>query len=502
MYHFLFFTDYVDTVNVSKVMGAYKLAHELRSCGYKCLVIDHLHTFTREEFDLVIKKTVTKDTLGVGFSTTFFQNVNLPPNADGSLTYTTMPGDTFFPQGKQFEQESVDYIKSINSNCKIIIGGARVSPSCQNRNIDYLFIGFSESSIVNLAEHLSKNINLENATKNLWGVTIVDDRMAKNYNFKNTPFKWLPEDIVNARVLPIEIGRGCIFKCKFCSFPMNGKQNLDFIKNAELLRVELQENYDNYGITTYWIVDDTFNDNDTKLDMILDVVKQLTFQPIFWSYVRVDLMSTKDQIDKLYAIGLRGFYFGLETLNKKAGAVIGKGYDPNKQIETICELRRRYGNSVQLHGSFIAGLPKEDHASLNYTFERLMDGSIPLHSFDFKPLVLEKTDQFAWTSEFGKNYKDYGYTELGVIGGRYIDWANEYMTFTTAQEIVKQFKDTSLASDRFGISGLILFSLKNYGYDNFEELVNTSHKGADWHQWSLRKEQYIQEYKEKLWTLI
>jgi radical SAM superfamily enzyme YgiQ (UPF0313 family) len=31
-----------------------------------------------------------------------------------------------------------------------------------------------------------------------------------------------------AKVLPIEIARGCIFKCKFCSYPLNGKQNLDF----------------------------------------------------------------------------------------------------------------------------------------------------------------------------------------------------------------------------------------------------------------------------------
>ena len=282
---------------------------------------------------------------------------------------------------------------------------------------------------------------------------------------------------------------------------MTGKKNLDFIKAAELLKEELQENYDNYGITTYWIVDDTFNDNEYKLNLIRDVVKQLTFQPIFWAYIRLDLLHSKKQIDILYDIGIRGFYFGVETLNKKAGAVVGKGFDPAKQIESIRELRQRYGNTVQLHGSLIIGLPNEDEESVRYTFDRLISQDIPLHSFDFKPLMIDTINPFLWSSEFSKNYKDYGYKELGVVG-KFIDWQNEHMTFSHAQDIAKEFKSISVESDDFHISAWVLWSLKNFGHDNFEELIGLKFKEGDWHNWSKQKEQYIRNYKEQLWKLI
>jgi hypothetical protein len=103
---------------------------------------------------------------------------------------------------------------------------------------------------------------------------------------------------------------------------MNGKKNLDFVKDVELLRKELQDTYDKFGVSTYSIVDDTFNDNEYKLDLILEAVKQLTFKPIFWAYTRLDLLETKKQIEKLYEIGVRGYYFGIETLNKEEIAQI------------------------------------------------------------------------------------------------------------------------------------------------------------------------------------
>lgn len=501
MYQFVFFTDLVDTIYVAKTIGAYKCAHSLRKQGYSALVVDHLHAWTLEELQSLLHKVISPETLAIGFSTTFFRNTNVAPNQDGSVTYTAIQDSTVFPQGLDFEQEFINLVRKINPNCKVFVGGATVTQHYQNRNIDYAFVGYSEVSIVNLANHLSQGAPLTKSTRNIWGVTIIDDREAKEYNFKQGDFKWLPSDVVNARSLPIEIARGCIFKCKFCAFSMNGKQNLDFIKDVELIRQELQDTYDQYGIDTYSIIDDTFNDNEYKLDLILAAVNQLSFQPKFWAYTRLDLMHTKQHADKLYAIGVRGFYFGIETLNKVTGKIIGKGHSPDAQIKTIQELRAKFGNTVALHGSFIIGLPEESIDSVTATFNQLMDETIPLHSFDFKTLFIDNANMVNWSSDISKNYTKYGYTNIGNANDRSIHWANSLMTQDQALEVEREFRALSQNSDRFHFPGQPIWSLINYRY-TLEELMSMLHKDAPWHDFSQHKIKFIQDYKQQLIAII
>ena len=501
MYQFVFFTDLTDTIYVTKTIGAYKCAHVLRSEGYSCLVVDHLHSFSQEEFTLLLDKIISKETLGVAFSTTFMRNSNVLPNENGSVTFTEISPNTVFPQGKDFENVAIEKIKSISPSCKFIAGGTRVFPNYQNKNINYVTLGFSESSILNLANHLYKQEPLVNSTRNIWGITVIDDRYAAKYDFKTSNFLWEPTDIVNARVLPIEIARGCIFKCKFCSYPMNGKKNLDFVKDAELIRQELQDTYDRYGITTYSIVDDTFNDNDYKLDVILSAVKQLTFQPIFWAYIRLDLITTKKHIDKLYAIGVRSFYFGIETLNRETGKIVGKGFDAKKQIKAVQDLRNKYGDSITLHGSFIIGLPKESAECVTNTFNLLLDGTMPLHTFDFKALFIERGDKVSWRSEFGQNYEQYGYKDIGTIYDKYVLWQNEYMDMHRAIALEQEFRTIAQTKHESGIAGQALWSLMNYGY-TLEELLSWKHKDINWHELTLHKSNYITEYKDKLNMLL
>jgi hypothetical protein len=190
MYDFIFFTDLTDTVYVSKTIGAYKCAHVLREQGYNCLVVDHLHSFTKDEFNQLLDCVISKSTIAVGFSTTFVKNSNVLPNSDGSLAFTEIDANVFFPQGKEFEDWAISKIKKKNIDCKIIVGGTKVHVNYQNKNADYAIIGFSESSIVNLANHLLKSSALTNFKKNLWGIVVIDDRFAPSYDFKNSKFNW------------------------------------------------------------------------------------------------------------------------------------------------------------------------------------------------------------------------------------------------------------------------------------------------------------------------
>jgi hypothetical protein len=102
MYDTVIFTDVTDTVTIYKAIGAYKIANTLRQQGYSCLVVDHLHAFTLEELKQVINKSVSINTLFVGFSTTFFNSTLNSVNGDGSLTYSSILSGVI-PQGIDFQ---------------------------------------------------------------------------------------------------------------------------------------------------------------------------------------------------------------------------------------------------------------------------------------------------------------------------------------------------------------------------------------------------------------
>jgi radical SAM superfamily enzyme YgiQ (UPF0313 family) len=281
---------------------------------------------------------------------------------------------------------------------------------------------------------------------------------------------------------------------------MIGKKNLDFIRNIELLREEMQSNYDRFGVDIYYIIDDTFNDNDFKLDTMLEAVKQLTFKPKFWAYTRLDLLTTRQHVDKLYQIGLCGMYFGIESLNPATAKIIGKGFDRSKQIQTIKEIREKYNNDIIMHGSFIIGLPEESLDSIHDTFNRVMSEDVPLHTFRFAGLWLDRDTRVNWISELSKNYTDYGYAvepaDQDDIYG--MKWSNKFMDRTKAFALANTFNRQAFETERYYVPGQIVWALFNYGYD-FNFLSNLKYKNINWNKIETQdKPKFMNEYKQQL----
>lgn len=503
MYNVILFTDVTDTTMVYKSIGAYKCAHELRKAGYKVLVVDNLHCFTLDEIKQVIDLSVSESTLFVGFSTTFIMNSNVEATDTGT-SFTTISDGVFFPQGEEFAQQAISHIKNINENCKVVVGGAKVHANWNSKLTDYVVLGFSERSIVNLANHLQNKDPLTQSYKNIWGCVVVDDKAATEYDFKNSDFQWQYEDVLNSKVLPLEVSRGCIFKCRFCSFPLIGKKNNDYIRDSEQLYKELQSNYDKFGVRYYYIIDDTFNDNQYKLECLLAAVKRLNFQPLFWAYTRLDLVARNhDNFQLLYDIGVRGYYFGIETLDNTAGKLIGKGYDKEKMVEAIRIMRQRYSD-VLMHGSFIVGLPEESLDSCTNTFERIISQDIPLHSFNFKGLMLFDNDKVSWTSDLSLNYQKYGYEKIPEVHGNSrvdINWQNNYTNRDEASKLSQQFNQIGQQHDMFHVPGQAAWGLLNYDQE-YDDIIKLQYKNIDWPVLEQKRHKFIGEYKNQLYKFL
>ena len=507
MYHAIIFTDVTNNIAISPSIGAFKCAHALRKHGYNCLVVGHLSEYPQQELKELLSHAISDATVLVGFSRSFFKNVEITVEpGQPTPPYPNIPHSDMFPQGKEFEKEIFAFVRGLNANIKFVAGGNILSSkNISNKNVDYVCLGYSEASIVNLVDHLTKGTPLLGSSKNIHGRIMIDGALVPGYEFSEDDMIWLDTDVVNHKTLPIEIGRGCIFKCKFCSYPMNGKSNLDYVKSSHNLYSELLNNYEKFGVENYIIIDDTFNDHPDKLQSVLTAVRRLPFQPRFWAYTRLDLLCTRpDSIDVLYDIGVRGFYFGIETLNLETGRIIGKGYDRAKQIATLKRIKEKYGDSVSLHGSFIVGLPKESVEQSKETFEMIRTGQIPLDSWTANGLRITKVFENNWSSDIDKNYKSYGYVDTGTPDhSPNINWENEHMTNVIADQVAKEFVQSSRHTDvNFKLPAHTAFAIATFGLD-LNQLMSAHSETFDWHQIEhVIKPKFVQDYKKILLELV
>jgi radical SAM superfamily enzyme YgiQ (UPF0313 family) len=424
-----------------KTFGAHKCAHELRLAGFRTLVVNHLHDFDLDELTKILDLSVGTNTLFVGFSNTFL-DTKLKLHHSPHKSKTAF--QSFLPRSSEIEQQFAEHLKTINPDCKIVVGGCRTFFDIYNPNVDYAVIGYADLSIVNLAQHLKSGTELKKSRRNIHKIIVIDDSLAEGFDFANSSMQWCDDDIVIAgEPLPLEISRGCVFSCKFCNFRLNGKKNLDYLKQYETIKNELLYNYEKYNITAYRLLDDTYNDTKEKIDIMLDIVESLPFRPIFWSYIRLDLLAKHPEtINKLVRTGIKWMFFGIETLNKKAGTLIGKGFDPDDQVNTIRHIKNIYGDQVHLHGSFICGLPEESKESINNTMNRLLSGDIPLDSVRYFPLYILKKRYEVWHSQFGLDLTRYGFREITPPDGNLretVNWESDIMNYEEAKKMCDMF---------------------------------------------------------------
>ena len=421
MYDVILFGDMPDLTTYARSSGSHRIATEIREHGYSVLVVDFANYINYERFKQIVELAVGSNTLAVGFSTTWFPFVL--PDGTAVQREPSKPSIRFDQETNNIDEclptefatseihKYVDLIKTLNPKTKIILGGAKVFMYLHTP-VDACFIGHAETMIIDYLDSLSGR-----GPKRIFNKIIDYDKKAQNpsWDFRKSKIDYEPESfILPSETLVLEVGRGCRFNCKFCSYPLIGQKNVsDYLKFEQCLYNELMENYRRWGTTRYIIVDDTFNDSTEKLEMMKRVVDNLPFTPIFWCYMRLDLIvADSDQIQLAKDIGVREVYFGIETLNREAGKVIGKGIDPKRITDTLERCAREWGSEVWIETGLICGLPKDSvetfEASCSY-FDR---PDRPVGNVNVTPLRIVKHSDFTkhrFNAEFELNADKYGY---------------------------------------------------------------------------------------------
>lgn len=423
MYDGIIFTDVNEPLGYAKYAGAYRIASALRNLGANIKVIDLFVRLTEEEIHQLIEKFVSTQTKFVGVASTL---LHASKNLHGF-------DSTTFGRIKES-------ISKQNANCDLIIGGSRVGLTTKLTGIDFYFIGKADISIV---EYYNYKTGKENSLKIFKHedrnyIKTTDHNVSSDF-FKTTDIIYDKSDIIFPNeALPLEISRGCIFKCSFCQYDLIGKKKWEYLKDSDVLRDELIRNYEMFGTTTYLFSDDIINESIEKVTYLHKVLTSLPFKVNWNSFARLDMFWAYPEMrEMIQEMGAAALYFGIETLDEKAGKSVGKGLGKDRIFKTLDFLKEKYDNDVIMGSNFILGLPHETEQSLYDTFNWLSSDDCPINAFSFIPLNLRTVEDGRPLNEISLNPSKFGYTYEEI--NNKIIWENEHLTWERAYEIHNEF---------------------------------------------------------------
>jgi radical SAM superfamily enzyme YgiQ (UPF0313 family) len=466
MIHGVILTDAVFDERI-RPLGAYTIADTLRKAGYEIQVLDYVSRLPLDQLFALLDIIITDDTLFLGYSTTLFHS-----KKNHKVPFDN--GDDDFVAINQ-------HIKNRYPNIKIIVGGSNSNVileqlvKIRETYTDYVVLGYAESMMLDLVNSLANDTEPYYDYKVNGAYVISYDLRGKLYDYKHSTHFWHDSDfIIEGECLPLEVARGCIFRCTFCTFPLIGmhKQDTSYIRLEDSLYSELLYNYEKFNTTTYMIVDDTFNERNDKIELLLRARDRTKLDLNFVGYTRLDLLAKKpEQISLLKDLNFNGHYFGVETLNEKTAKAIGKYAPAEELFETMHKLKNAFNNKVNLMLGYIVGLPYETPETVDYWINRLIEDDSPVDCVGLSPL---------WMSEsaFGKsslyaNPEKYGYR---LTNDPF--WENDVWDYHKCAEIANHYNlflydSGKLKIPSFSIAGYLRFGLK------FDDLIDMPLKTFD-----------------------
>ena len=478
------FFNSIYTLIPQRSLGPYLLKHYLTKRGYTSQVIDFCQEWTPEQLLLLFKKFATADTKVLALSSTFW--------FDETQTFYTY--DNGIPPNIY---KSLKLIKQEFPELKIILGGAHSSyMRYRIEDIDYVFIGESEDTLPELLDHWTKGT--EEPPREINPITnkvTYRNPVNKTYQIQSCDFDWQDNDcIVHKEVLPMETARGCIFKCSFCAYPHLGKKKFDYLKPNDQIQRHIMRNYERWQVTSYIMLDDTFNDSEFKIDSFLDITRNLPFKIEYAAYIRADLVHRfEGMAEKLAETGLRGAFFGIESLHPKASQIVGKGWSGRNAREFVPHVVHTvWKNKITAHCGLIVGLPGETQEDLNSSLKWANDNNLNVIFFGLQ--VTNNLHERSYVSEFERNAEKYGF-KFDAQG----KWYNDTWSRASVLEYSAKLNPQRL---RMNYSGFNHVALHGLGYTN-EEIMGQHQdrivkNNPDFTQ---RKKKFLNEYWQKIINL-
>jgi radical SAM superfamily enzyme YgiQ (UPF0313 family) len=430
--------------------GVYQLAAWLRRFGYTTKIIDFCYDLDPVDIQSIIEKNIDSGTLAVGVSTTFwdtnedsYNNIELERDDAADISFGASEPCWLIQVRENIEAKY--------KHVKWLLGGAN---SMNDFKLPWIvFHKYAEDSILKWMDE-QKGIRC----------------LRPDFNIKDTRKTYQDSDFIRPEeFLQLELGRGCIFKCKYCSFPMIGKKPGTYLRSYQDLRQEVLDNYERYGTTRYWYTDDTVNESEEKVQMLLELAQGLPFQIQWIGFCRADLIWARPHTANwLKDSGMRSTDFGIESFNKDSSKIIGKGWSGHHAKEWLLKQRQEWKATVSWELLMITGLPGWTPNELEADVKWLIEND--MHSWAFNTLHINPEENIkAYHSEFDKQYKKYGYE---FKGKNRINWTNGSLTRATVKQLTYDVMNKYWSD--LPVGGFHLGDICSMGFDIDHVMLQTN----------------------------
>ncbi|MCX7958801.1 MAG: cobalamin-dependent protein [Deltaproteobacteria bacterium] len=268
-------------------------------------------------------------------------------------------------------------IKKADKNIIIVAGGPSVSSDPadiirKNNCIDIAVTGDGEVIFSDLLKNDFSNLGNIRGIVFRRGNSVVCNSGKGQVDINDILSPYLADDYLpESDMVMIEPSRGCVYRCKFCSWSQNRRLN---IKNKSLLADEIAWAYSK-GYKKVNFSDTSVNMTDGQLKVISDALKlSKTADKISLSVFMKHDKITVTQMRMIDGLKFDEIIMGLESVNDNVLRECGKSPFDRKRFEEIVKTLGMAGSRITI--SIITGLPVDSYDGIRRTvnyLERLID---------------------------------------------------------------------------------------------------------------------------------
>lgn len=265
----------------------------------------------------------------------------------------------------------VDIIKRIKPNVKTIVGGphACVAPEelTENVNIDYVFIGEAEITIIDLLKKLEDGYESQ---KLIYGESPDLDSLL----FADRKLFILPEEpfvtFLKSPFVTVIAGRGCLYNCSYCQ-PAERIIFGSKVRRRSVDNVidELKFLRKKFRFKSLMIHDDCLTEDKKWVEEFCLKYRKYGFRQPFVCQSRSDIIcQNPDMIRNLRDAGLSLIIIGFESGSQRILNFLKKGctVEQNLQAANIC-----HKLNIKIWANYMLGIPTETKEEQSETVEMI-----------------------------------------------------------------------------------------------------------------------------------
>jgi radical SAM superfamily enzyme YgiQ (UPF0313 family) len=189
-----------------------------------------------------------------------------------------------------------------------------------------------------------------------------DAALIANLDMLPLPAFEMDPQIKYRKSVQLEVGRGCPYRCTFCSTNDFFRRRSRF-KSTNVILGQMKELHERYGVTSFSLVHDMFTVDRKRVVEFAEALLE-SGSAYQWSCsARTDTVD-----DKLLALmeksGCVGIFFGVETGSSRLQRVVDKGLDLGTAWEAI---RSATAHRMKTAVGLMTGFPEEERDDLRHT---------------------------------------------------------------------------------------------------------------------------------------